>query len=100
MARKLEAEGLDWSNRQDYLLEAVLQAVQWMDYWVSSYLGYGITLKEFKNCLSDPDLVHIAKTVLEPKLGAAAERKKAEQDVGEWMLTHAQQQGITLTKKK
>ena len=54
---------------------------------------------ELVSYFTDPDDVHIQKPTREPKLGAAAEMQKANQDVGEWILTLAQQQGITLTKR-
>jgi len=97
MARKLEAEGLDWSNRQDYLLEAVLQSVLYI--W-HELCGGDMKFTELVSCFADQDGVHIQKPTREPKLGAAAEMQKANQDIGEWMFTLAQQQGITLTKKK
>jgi len=97
MVRKLEAEGPDRSNRQEYLLEAVLKAVLLIGHVLRSG---DMKFEELVSYFTDPDDVHIQKPIREPKFGAAAEMRKANQDVGEWILTLAQQQGITLTKKK
>jgi len=95
IVRKLESEGLSRSNRQEFLLEAVLKAVQFL------CIGQGakVTGKQLDDYFSDPDRVHIAKPVEEYKLESSAEMRKAEQEVGEQMLAYAKSQGITLTKR-
>ena len=81
MVRKLEAEGLNRSNRLEYLLEAVLKTVL-LHYGFET----GLTQERLEKHLYDPNWVHVAKPVIEPKMGGAAQMRKAEQDVGEWMV--------------
>ena len=93
--RKLEAEGLSQSSRQEYLLEVVIQEIL----WICEGLGRNVKVDELRMRLSHPDFVHIQKPVSVHKIGAAEEMRKATQDVGEWILSYAQKMGVVLTKK-